>query len=65
MSEPVADAGNLPELIVDYVRRMPATIGNVASHFGMTHKAAYDALDDLECAGSIQRMGRYCWKVAP
>lgn len=59
------NAPNLPELIVDYVTRMPATIGNVASHFGMTPKAAHDALIDLECAGFIEPAGRYCWRVRP
>jgi hypothetical protein len=52
------------DLVVDYVRRMPATIKNVASHFCMPLKEAHDLLVKLEDEGRIQPYGRHHWKIS-
>jgi hypothetical protein len=51
-------------LLVDYLRRMPASVANVASHFGMSEAHAKDALWSLEQAGLAHKSGRCEWSVS-
>jgi predicted Rossmann fold nucleotide-binding protein DprA/Smf involved in DNA uptake len=51
-------------LLVDYLRRMPASVANVASHFGMSEAHAKDALWSLEQAGLAHKSGRSEWSVS-
>lgn len=51
-------------LIVEYIGRGPASLSNVASHFGMPLKDAHDTLVRLEDDGHIQPVGRISWRVA-
>lgn len=51
------------ELLVDYLRRMPASVVNVASHFGMSEAHARDALWSLEQAGLAHKSGRSEWSA--
>jgi hypothetical protein len=50
-------------LLMDYLRRMPASVANVASHFGMSEAHAKDALWSLEQAGLAHKSGRSEWSV--
>lgn len=53
----------LPDLIVDYIRRAPSTICHVESHFCLTHQQAHDALIDLAHRWLIKISGLY-WTIA-
>lgn len=52
------------DLIVDYVKRAPVRIVNVASHFGMALRDAHLALVELEEAGRIEPFGRDQWRIS-
>jgi DNA-binding IclR family transcriptional regulator len=51
------------DLILDYIRRAPATAANVCSHFGMTPSETRDALWSMRQAGLIYENGRHQWLV--
>ena len=48
-------------LVLDYIRRMPATVANVSSHFGMSAAHAHDALWSMRQSGLIYENGRHEW----
>lgn len=55
---------NPSDLIFEYLQRDPADLGNVASHFGLTHTVANQMLCALRNAGRIEvgcRTGN--WRV--
>lgn len=55
---------DVDDLIVDYIRRSPATMKEVASHFGMRLVEAHVALVQLEDAGRLEPHGRLQWKIS-
>ena len=52
-------------LIAEYIGRMPASLANVRSHFGLSRADALAHLAALEAAGSIRRLGAApLWRLA-
>lgn len=50
-------------LLMDYLRRCPATVANVASHFGMRQADADDALWAAAQQGWVRHDGHGRWEA--